>query len=448
MVKRLHGARWLVAVLAVGFCIGTGVSPAAAANPPVFVRTWATTGPSGIAMDATGNVFVAEPTNHRVAVFDAQGDPQTTYTGLSAPTALGLDGAGTLYVLDGGAVARFNSAGTPLGSWNTGLNTPRDLAVDSAGDVFVLSSAPSGPSRRVTRFSSSGTLATSWTVRLETTAVAALPDGSKVFTINRHFEMGVTLTEILSTDASGGSSGYFNANAQVGSPIGLATDADGGVLATDSSHRVTRFAVDGSQVAQWGGAGAGDGQFASPADTAAAGDRVFVADTGNDRVQVFTGAAVTSCRGASATVYLADGDVPTAGDDVIVGTDGADGADDVDSLAGDDTVCTLGGDDTILGGTGDDVLDGGNGADQLDAGGDADHLYGGIGPDVLGGGDGPDVAAAGPGRDRIFGGPGGDALFGGQGDDALAGNAGNDLCAGGPGSDRAGPSCELDRDVP
>lgn len=421
-------------------------SPASATAPPAFVRAWAAVGPAGIATDADGGVFVAEPANSRVVKFDAQGNVLgTRSSGLGNPTAVGVDGAGTLYVLDGGSVARFDASGASLGSWSTGLNTPTDLAVDSAGDVFVLSRAPSGPSKRVSRFSPSGTLATSWGVRLETAAVAVRVDGSQVFTINRHFEVGVTLTEILSTDASGGSPAYLNANASLDTPIGLSTDADGNVYATDLSHKVAQFGPNGAQLTTWGGSGSGDGQFNTPADAARAGDRVFVADKNNNRVQAFTFAAVTTCRGENVSVYLDAGDVPTGADDVILGTAGADT---VDALGGDDTVCALDGNDSIEGGTGADELDGGNGADTVSAGDGADHLYGGIGPDLLQGGDGPDVAAAGPGRDRLFGGPKNDGLFGGIGDDALAGNEGDDLCAGGDGTDRAGPSCEFTRGLP
>lgn len=435
----------VVAVTATTAALLVGATPADAAGPPTFVRAWAAAGPAGIAAGVDGTVVVAEPADHRVAAYDGQGALLATMTGLTAPTAVGVDDDGTVYVLDGGTVARFSPSGAPLGTWATGLNTPTDLAVDGAGDVFVLSRAASGPSKRVTRFSPTGAVVTSWGARLESTAIAVLPDGSRVFTVNRHVEVGVTLSEILSTDATGGSPAYLNANASMSTATGLSTDGDGNVYATDIEHTVSQFAPNGVQVARWGRAGTAEGEFGTPADVARSGDRLFVADTGNDRVQAFTTAALTACRGHRATVYLGEGEVPTPQADVILGTTGTD---DVDAMGGDDVVCSLGGDDTVAGGPGDDLLDGGDGADQVTGGGDADHLYGGLGADLVGGGDGPDVLAAGPGRDRLFGGAEGDALFGGYGADALAGNAGDDLCAGGPDVDRAAPTCEATRAVP
>lgn len=417
--------------------------PAGADGEPAYVRSWQVTAPAGIATDADGNVFVSQPELDRVVKYDPQGNQIGLRTGLTDPTALAVNGS-DLYVLDSGAVVRFDAAGTSLGSWPTGLDAPTDMAV-SGSFAYVLSNADAGPSKQIRQFiSGNGILIRSWSDRIETRAVAVRQDVTRVYTINRHTEVGNTLTEILSRDGAGGTIGYFNTQAPVGSPVGLANDAANNVYATDTSH-VTRFAPDGSPTAQWGGAGSAPGQFSSPADVTVSGDRVFVADTGNNRVQVFTFAPVTTCRGQAVTVYLDAGDVPTVGDDVILGT--AEG-DTIDALEGDDVVCSLGGDDTVLGGAGKDNLDGGTGADTLSGGDAEDHLFGGIGPDELQGGDGPDVSTGGPGRDRLFGGPRNDGLFGGIGDDALAGNQGDDLCAGGDGTDRAGPSCEFTRGLP
>lgn len=99
-------------------------------------------------------------------------------------------------------------------------------------------------------------------------------------------------------------------------------------------------------------------------------------------------AAPARCGGLTVTVDLAQGDVPTAGDDVIAGTPGRDV---VQAGAGDDVVCGRGGKDVIRLGPG---------ADRGFGGGGADHLAGGAGDDWLEGG------AA---RDRQLGGPGVDS---------------------------------------
>lgn len=189
-----------------------------------------------------------------------------------------------------------------------------------------------------------------------------------------------------------------------------------------------------------------------------------------------TAQAQSSCAGRAVTVDLALGQLPTSGDDVIVGTSGSDfiaassgddiicgggGADQIWGQAGNDTVYGGDGDDKIRGGDGDDELRGGPGADDLNGGRDDDAVYGeagadtkvrgGTGDDIVDGGDGDDVLVAGnggadtvvggagndvlvtggPRPDTVIGGPGNDVLKGHKGADSLFGEAGNDELLGG-----------------
>lgn len=200
---------------------------------------------------------------------------------------------------------------------------------------------------------------------------------------------------------------------------------------------------------------------------------------GSGPVADATGTCVESqfCAGRQVTVSLADGQVPTAGDDVILGTPGddvvaaGDGNDVICGGAGDDTIWGQGGDDVIWGDTGDDRLRGGSGADSLHGGDGSDSLGGGpdndfvdgeggddievrgnTGDDVVLGGPGNDLLVAGNGGlDEVFGGPGNDVLVtggprpdlvdGGDGDDFVKGNKGADTLRGGAGQDtiRGGP---------
>ena len=102
--------------------------------------------------------------------------------------------------------------------------------------------------------------------------------------------------------------------------------------------------------------------------------------------------------------------VPTAGDDTLIGTDNADV---IDGLAGNDRIIALEGDDTISGGAGDDYLsaslgantfDGGAGDDEVQGGQEADIIIGGPGQDYLDGNGGADIYrfAPGDGQDIIY----------------------------------------------
>ncbi len=139
------------------------------------------------------------------------------------------------------------------------------------------------------------------------------------------------------------------------------------------------------------------------------------------------------CNGRAVTVAFGLGDTPTSGDDVILGTDGAEV---IDGGAGDDVICAALGDDTVLGGAGDDLLLGNY---------EPDRLFGGPGNDVLHGGEGQDLLVGGDGEDRIFAGTGDDALRGGPGDDELWGGGGMDQLFGGTGDDtlRGGGDADL-----
>ncbi len=120
------------------------------------------------------------------------------------------------------------------------------------------------------------------------------------------------------------------------------------------------------------------------------------------------------CRGAPVSVFIGNGESPTPGPDVILGTEGPDV---IDGLEGDDIICGLGGDDVIAGGLGLDTIDGGEGIDDIDGGKHNDQIFGG------------------PGNDILYGGGGGDRIWGDDGDDQLRGGLGNDRLYGGPGFD-------------
>ena len=141
------------------------------------------------------------------------------------------------------------------------------------------------------------------------------------------------------------------------------------------------------------------------------------------RLTIYVGGPLQFCNGERVTVNLADGDVPTEGDDVILGTTGDD---EIMALGGNDLICSLSGDDTIYGGTG---------ADNINAGGGDDTVLGEGGNDRIFAGRGVDMVMGGGGNDRIAGGDGNDTLYGGFGDDQIRGNLGRDTLVGNQGDD-------------
>ncbi len=103
--------------------------------------------PEGVAVDAAGNVYVADTYNNAVKKIPysggSYGTPVTLASGLNYPTSVGLDGGGNVYVVDQGSntVKKIpysgGSYGAPVTLSSNGLNNPFGLFVDSAANVWV-----------------------------------------------------------------------------------------------------------------------------------------------------------------------------------------------------------------------------------------------------------------------------------------------------------------------
>lgn len=217
----------------------------------------------------------------------------------------------------------------------------------------------------------------------------------------------------------------------VGSEVTFHADSDGDLFGDPAvAMTVSTFAVGGVEVSPVAPSGyVVDSSDCDDTDDAVFPGAVEVAGDGVDQdcdgqdTPAPPSAAPLLCGGEVVTVNLADGDVPTAGDDVIRGT------------AGDDVINGLGGDDIICGLQGDDMIFAGPGFDRVFAGAGNDVVTGGAGNDLLVGGAGEDTISGGNGNDRLQGGPGVDVLNGGGGLDRLAGGDGNDVLRGGTHAD-------------
>lgn len=492
--------------------------PAAGASGvvPGFVRSWGTIGsgagefnrPEGIATDSSGNVYVVDRGNDRIQKFDSSGNFLTSWgtaagSGhLADPLAVSVDAGGTVYVLDSGKVLRFGSTGTFIGSWTGSLVNPFDLAVDGAGNVFVLDTNSGSPSRAIRRYSSAGVLAIQWNVLLASSTVGVRPDGTEVYVGETHFEVGTTQGSVQRYSATGTSQGEMGIVHGWGSQLGIGVGSDNIVYVSDSestcqgfpcnvSHGVTSFTSAGAELGDWGGKGSANGQFLSPGDVAPGPNgTVYVADTGNNRVQQFSsvpGLSIT--KSADQTTVLAGDDIDyhltvtnTGNVDLtgvtVTDTNAPDCAETTGSLAiGAHTTidCTY---TTVLadGGTytntaiadsdqttpatsnqvdvtvtaptcrGEtvtvaladgatptidaDVILGTAGDDTVDALAGDDRFCGLTGDDAFVGGPGADIAFGGPGADTLSGGDRGDLLVGGSGADVVRGGNGADTLNG------------------
>jgi len=272
--------------------------------------------PSGIAVDEAGNVYVADRGNHRVQVFDSNGRfPRKWGKGsgigrfmhkwgsegrgdgqFNGPSGISVDGTGNVYVADlaNHRVQVFDSGGRFLGKWgswghDTGkFEDPCGIAVDGAGNVYVADS----PRHRVQIFDGNGRFLAQcvmWsdTQQLSTCTDVAVDGAGNVYVVDR----GRHQVQVF--DINGrllgrrGSAGY--GDAQFNLPYGIAVDGAGNVYVTDrGSHRVQVFDAKGLFLSKWGSGGTGNGQFQNPEGVTVDGaGNVYVVDQGHHRVQVF-----------------------------------------------------------------------------------------------------------------------------------------------------------------
>jgi DNA-binding beta-propeller fold protein YncE len=253
--------------------------------PPVYLSKWGVEGggagqfdaPLGVAIDAAGNVYVAEEKNDRIQKFDHDGAFQLMWgwgvddgsnefqictarcrkgipgpgTGqFQDPADVAVDSSGNVYVADrnNSRIQKFNSSGGYLLQWGSygtvdgRFRDPRGLAVDYSGHVYVVEFLGD----RVQKFDSNGAYVTKW-------------------------------------GWNGSGDGEFSG------PNGVAVDDAGVVYVTEYvNSRVQRFEGDGSFLGKWGAHGSGDGEFIGPEDVAVdASGHVYVVDGTNRRVQMF-----------------------------------------------------------------------------------------------------------------------------------------------------------------
>jgi streptogramin lyase len=114
--------------------------------------------PSGLAVDASGNVWIANRTGNSVSELTHAGVPVggSPFTGsLNAPSAIAMDTNGVPWVANSGnnsLVYLKSSGGVPVVATGGGLNAPMALALDAQGNVW----AADGGTNLLSQFSSTG----------------------------------------------------------------------------------------------------------------------------------------------------------------------------------------------------------------------------------------------------------------------------------------------------
>ncbi len=96
--------------------------------------------PSGVAVDAAGNVFIADTGDNAIKEWHAATKMVTTLvSGLNGPSGVAVDVAGNVYIADTGnnAIKEWHAATNTVTPLAAGLNGPNGVAVDGAGNVYI-----------------------------------------------------------------------------------------------------------------------------------------------------------------------------------------------------------------------------------------------------------------------------------------------------------------------
>jgi sugar lactone lactonase YvrE len=277
--------------------------------------------PSGVAVDGSGNLYVADTYNDTirkitpagvVTILAGSAGQQGSNDGMGSnarfylPSGVAVDRSGNVYVADNGndTIRKITPGGvvtTLAGSAGQGgssdgrgsearFNAPSDVAVDGKGNLYVTDIYD----RTIRKITPGGVVTTTF-------------DSKHLH--NKRTSGGVVMT-LAGSAGQGGSSDGTGSAARFSYPSGAAVDASGNLYVADTYNDTIRKITPGGAVTTLAGsagqAGSSDGtgsdaRFFLPHGMAVDGSgNVYVADTYNDTIRKITpGGVVTTLVGSA-----------------------------------------------------------------------------------------------------------------------------------------------------
>ncbi len=267
--------------------------------------------PRGVAVDAAGNIYVADTGNHRVQVFDASGRYLRGWGQYGSgpgefnePWGIAVDGAGNVYVADtwNYRVQKFDKDGKFLTMWGESGDSqgdalalpgafygPRAVAIAGDGSVLVMDTG----NERIQRFTADGEYVAGYGGFGVGAGQFWEPVGLAVDSAGRVYVADTWNHRIQRFGAGMGFEKAWDVKTWAGESVlnkpYLAVDGAGHVYASDpEGHRVLEWTVEGEFVAAYGEYGSDESRFNLPVGLAVDGSgRLIVADSGNHRIMVF-----------------------------------------------------------------------------------------------------------------------------------------------------------------
>jgi sugar lactone lactonase YvrE len=249
--------------------------------------------PTGVAVDAAGNIYVADYGNNLIRKITSAGIVST------------FAGSGTVGSLNGlSTIASFNK--------------PKGIALDASGNLYV-ADASNNIIRKITPAGLVSTLAGSDSTGMDDgpgiTATFFGPAGVTVDANNNVYVADAGNNLIRMVTPAGVVSTLAGLNGDFSNPTGISIDArgnlyvanylDNNILEINSAGTVTTFAGNGQQAATNGPAGSASFYFPNSIAVDAAAN-VYVADGINNLIRKITPAGVVSTLAGSGVAGAAD----------------------------------------------------------------------------------------------------------------------------------------------
>ncbi len=279
--------------------------------------------PEGLAVDASGTIYVADTGNSTIRRITPAGDT-SLYAGFPGssgvangpalfgatfyhPMSVSLDSSGNVFVGDtfNHRIRKITTLGavSTLAGDSTQFNDIWDSTIDASGNIY----AADGNNRRVRKISKSGFINT-FATGIFAWRVAATPSGTVYATESGSIVYKITSAGAVSVYAGSvsnkGSTNGTGTAARFSAPEGVAIDANGNVFVADTANhtirKVTATGVATTLAGAAGSLGSTDGaaataRFRSPTGVAINDSGViFVADRANHAIRKIDAAGTVS----------------------------------------------------------------------------------------------------------------------------------------------------------
>jgi sugar lactone lactonase YvrE len=247
-------------------------------------------GPVGVVVDASGNVYIADTGNNEIVKIAPDGTSSVlTITGLTspstltAPKGLAIDGSGNLFIADSGnsriVVVGPTGSGSVLSTGAVSLNAPQGLAIDAAGNIFI---ADTG-NNQIVEAPATGTPAVYAITGLSSPSTLSSPKGLAEDVSGNLYIADAGNSRIVKVTSGGVGSTLAITGTTPTTPIGVAVDDLGALYIADSTgNRIIAVTTGlaGTNFSDTYGL-----TIVSPAGVAVdVFGNVFVADTGNNHI--------------------------------------------------------------------------------------------------------------------------------------------------------------------